>query len=330
MDSTIAKRSYTRRAFVGELTFIASAATLLAGGMNVDAATRVPHIGFLVGSEFYTLTNAFLDELRAKGFVDGQNVSVEKGDTGEMARSLARMNLDFIVAGALTYAIEVRNANPNMPMVIATCPGMVSNGFARSLEHPGGKYTGMDELPPGVTAKRLTLLKTAVPAAKRIALLSTTPGIGGYETQVEDAERAAKQLGVTVKPYRAATPDELDRALTGIAGDRMDGMLNFQGGLSLARRQAIVDFATQHRLPAIYQATMFAEVGGLMAWAPDLVEQYREAARLAALILRGAKPGDLAVKRPAKYYLTINAGAAKKMGLALPPALLAEATRVIE
>jgi putative ABC transport system substrate-binding protein len=330
MDSTIAKRSYTRRAFVGELTFIGSAATLLAGGMNVDAATRVPHIGFLVGSEFYTLTNAFLDELHAKGFVDGQNVSVEKGDTGEMARSLARMHLDFIVAGALTYAIEVRNANPNMPMVIATCPGMVSNGFARSLEHPGGIYTGMDELPPGVTAKRLTLLKTAVPAAKRIALLSTTPGVGGYETQVEDAERAAKQLGVTVKPYRAATPDELDRALTGIVGDRMEGMLNFQGGLSLARRQAIVDFATQHRLPAIYQATMFAEAGGLMAWAPDLVEQYREAARLAALILQGAKPGDLAVKRPAKYYLTINAGAAKEIGLALPPALLAEATRVIE
>ena len=330
MDSTIAKRSYTRRAFVGELTFIASAATLLAGGMNVDAATRVPHIGFLVGSEFYTLTNAFLDELHAKGFVDGQNVSVEKGDTGEMARSLARMDLDFIVAGALTYAIEVRNANPNMPMVIATCPGMVSNGFARSLEHPGGIYTGMDELPPGVTAKRLTLLKTAVPAAKRIALLSTTPGVGGYEAQVEDAERAAKQLGVTVKPYRAATPNELDRALAGIAGDRMEGMLNFQGGLSLAKRQAIVDFANKHRLPAVYQATMFAEAGGLMAWAPDLVEQYREAARLAALILQGAKPGDLAVKRPAKYYLTINAGAAKDIDLALPRALLAEATRVIE
>jgi putative ABC transport system substrate-binding protein len=107
-------------------------------------------------------------------------------------------------------------------------------------------------------------------------------------------------------------------------------MLNFQGGLSLVRRQAIVDFAAQHRLPAIYQATMFAEVGGLMSWAPDLVEQYREAARLAALILQGAKPGDLAVKRPAKYYLTINAGAAKEIGLALPPALLAEATRVIE
>ena len=93
---------------------------------------------------------------------------------------------------------------------------------------------------------------------------------------------------MTVKPYRAATPDELDRALTAIVSDRMDGMLNFQGGLSLSVRQVIVDFAAKHRLPAIYQATMFA------------------------------KAGDLAVKRPARYYLTINAGAAREIGIALP------------
>jgi putative ABC transport system substrate-binding protein len=328
MDSTVTKRSYTRRAFVGELALIASTATLLARGTSVVAATRVPHIGFLVG--YAPMTQAFLEELRAQGFVDGQNVLVEKGETGETARAFARMDLDFIVAGALPYALEVRQANPNMPMVIATCPGMVSNGFARSLEHPGGIYTGMDELPPGVTAKRLTLLKTAVPTAKRIALLSTTPGVGGYEVQLEDAERAAQQLGVIVKPYRAATPDEVDRALAAIVADRMDGMLNFQGGLSIFMRQGIVDFAAKHRLPAIYQATMFAEAGGLMAWAPDLVEQFREAARFAALILRGAKPGDLAVKRPARYYLTINASAAKELGVTLPPTLLAEATRVIE
>jgi len=328
MDSTIPRRSYTRRAFVGELALIGSAATLLS--TNVDAATRtrVPHIGFLVG--YAPMMQAFLDELRAQGFVDGQNVLVEKGETGETARAFARMDLDFIVAGALPYALQVRKENPNMPMVIATCPGMVSNGFARSLEHPGGIYTGMDELPPGVTAKRLTLLKTAVPSARRIALLSTTPGVGGHEVQVEDAERAAQKLGVIVKPYRAATPDEVNRALTSIVGDRMDGMLNFQGGLSLSMRQEIVAFAAKHRMPAIYQATMFAEAGGFMTWAPDLVEQYRQAARLAALILQGAKPGDLAVKQPARYYLTINAGAAKEIGLALPTALLAEAARVIE
>ncbi len=96
------------------------------------------------------------------------------------------------------------------------------------------------------------------------------------------------------------------------------------------RRQVIADFAAAQRLPAIYQATMFAEAGGLMTWAPDLVEQFREAARLAAKVLKGAKPGDIPVKYPPKYFLTVNAGAARKIGLTLPPALLAQADRVIE
>jgi putative ABC transport system substrate-binding protein len=214
-------------------------------------------------------------------------------------------------------------------MVIGTCPGMVSNGFAQTLEHPGGIYTGMDELPPGVTARRLSLLKTAAPAVTRVALLSTTPGRGGHEVQVADAERAASSLGVEVRPYRAATLGELKRALEGIASDSMNGMLNFQGGLSLGNRQLIVDFAAERRIPSIYQATLFAEAGGLMAWAPDLVEQYREAARFVDQILRGARPGDLPIKQPEKYYLTVNSSAARKIGLTFPQELLAQATRVL-
>lgn len=95
------------------------------------------------------------------------------------------------MAAALPCALEVRRANPRMPVVIATCPGMISSGFAKSLERPGGNVTGMEELPPGVTAKRLTLLKTVAPSFSRVALLSTTPGVGGHETQVAEAEKVA-------------------------------------------------------------------------------------------------------------------------------------------
>jgi putative ABC transport system substrate-binding protein len=224
----------------------------------------------------------------------------------------------------------VRAANPDMPMVITTCPGMISNGFARSFERPGGIYTGIDELPPGVTTKRMTLLKTAVPSARRIALLSTTPGVGGHEAQLQDAQNVAASFGVTVHPYRATTPDELTRALEAIVTDRMDAMLNFQGGLSVYRRQFIVDFVNSRRLPAIYQATMFAEAGGLMTWSPDQVEQQRVSARLAAKIIKGAKPGDLPVTYPTGYGLTINADAARKAELTLSPALLAQPARVIQ
>ena len=175
----------------------------------------------------------------------------------------------------------------------------------------------------------MELLKAAAPGATRVALLSTTPGRGGHEAQMADAVEAANALDVQVKGYRARTFEELAPALEAIAADGMQGLVNFQGGLSLTNRQMIVDFVNEHRLPAIYQATLFAEAGGLMAWAPDLIEQYRIAARLVDQILRGARPGDLPIKHPERYYLTINARTATRIGLELSPALLAQAHRVL-
>lgn len=246
-----------------------------------------------------------------------------------MAAELAQMNLSLIVAAALPFALEVRKANPAMPMVIATCPGLVSNGFAKTLQQPGGIYTGLDELPAGVTTKRLQLLHTVVPDAKSIALLSTTPGVGGHETQVADAEKTAVSLGINVRAYRAASLPELQKALDKILNDGMNGLLTFQGAVSIANRQLIVDFAAQNRIPAVYQATAFAEVGGLMSWAPDLPQQFRETAHYVDKILKGAKPGDLSAKHPEKYYLTLNATAANRIGVRFPNELLAEATKVI-
>jgi putative ABC transport system substrate-binding protein len=216
-----------------------------------------------------------------------------------------------------------------MRMVIATCPGMISNGFAKTLERPGGNVTGMEELPPGLTAKRLTLLKTVAPDISRVALLSTTPGTGGHEAQLTDAQQIAPALEISVKAYRATSFPELQAALAAIASDGMSGLANFQGGLSLQYRQMIADFATQHRLPAVYQATMFAEAGGLMAWAPDLSEQYRIAADYVDQILKGANPGDLPIRHPARYFWTVNQTAAKAIGLTLSPSVLAQADRVI-
>ncbi|HUQ30715.1 MAG TPA: ABC transporter substrate binding protein, partial [Pyrinomonadaceae bacterium] len=190
-------------------------------------------------------------------------------------------------------------------------------------------YTGLDELPPGVTAKRLRLLKAAAPKVSRVALLSTTPGRGGHEAQLADAEQAARSLHLTVKSYRATSLAELEAALAAIVHDGMEGLANFQGGLSLANRQFIVGFAAQNRLPAVYQSEFFVEAGGLMAWAPNQEEQYREAARYVDKILKGAKPGDLPVRYPGRYYLAINKSAAQSMGLVLPPGLVGRADKLL-
>ena len=325
---------YTRRSFVKSLGLVGCAFPLAAFAQH-GRAGRVWHIGFLCGA-VPTLISAFEEELRRLGYVDGKNLLVEKrisrpnsSDLVAQAAELAHMDLDLIVAAALPQALEVRKNNPNMPMVIATCPGMVSNGFARSLKRPGGRYTGLDELPPGVTAKRLRLLKTAAPTVSHVALLSTTPGRGGHEAQLADAEDAARSLRLTVKAYRAASLGELETALAAIVNDGMDGLANFQGAVSLANRQLIVDFAARNRLPAVYQSAFFVEAGGLMAWAPNQEEQYREAARYVDKILRGANPGDLPIHYPGRYYLTVNKSAARVLGLVLPPAFVAKADRVL-
>jgi putative ABC transport system substrate-binding protein len=326
--------SYSRRWFVSRLGLIGCALPLTVSAQR-PALPRVGRIGFLGGGE-PTLVEAFEQEMRRLRYVEGENIVIEKrvlrpksSDLAAQAVELAHMNLDLIVAGWLGAALEVRKNNPAIPMVIATCPGMVSNGFAKSLKRPGGIYTGIDELPPGVTAKRLWLLKSAAPMVSRVGLLSTTPGRGGHEAQLADAEQAAKSLRLAVKPYRATTLRELEAGLASIVSDGMDGLLNFQGGLSLGNRELIVDFAAKNRLPAIYQSAFFTEAGGLMAWAPDQEGQYREAARYVDKILKGARPGDLPVRYPGRYYLTINKTAARGLGLDLPPALLTKADQVL-
>ncbi len=325
-----------RRSFLRGLALLGFASPLLASCAHAPRRSRLPRIGYING-DIPSLTAAFEGELRRLGYVEGENIEVElrllSGAPGELQRhvdELTRIDLDLIVAGALPVALAVRATNPAMPMVIATCPGMISNGFAQSLERPGGIVTGLDELPPGVTAKRLSLLKAAAPDVSRVALLSTTPGKGGHETQLADAEQAAAALGVDVKAYRAASVPDLEVALAAIAADDRDGLLNFQGGLSVLNRQRIVDFAAAHRLPAIYQATLFADAGGLMTWAPDLPHQYQAAAGYVHQILNGAKPGDLPIAYPPKYFLTINSTAAAGLGLSLPPSLLAQADRILE
>lgn len=326
----------TRRTFLQQLTFLACSASGMTLFKNHLQPLSIHRIGYFSGVGYPQLEAAFIEELLKLGFSEGQNIFIERKfsrpnttDTITMAAELSKMDLTLIFVAALPLALEVRKVNPAMPMVIGTCPGMVSNGFAQSLEHPGGIYTGMDELPKGVTSKRIQLLKTAAPDVTRIALLSTTPGRGGHETQLSEAEKTAGELGIEVKPYRAASLVEIEKALANIVTDGMNGIQSFQGGLALSNRKLIVDFAAQHRIPAIYQATLFAEAGGLMAWAPDLVQQFREAAHFVEKILKGAKPGDLPIKQPANYYLTVNTSAAKKIGLTFPQELIAQATQVL-
>src|SRR3954468_979979 len=328
LDTRCSRRHFMAAAMSGAFPLLPNA---------LSAARPVRRIGFLIRAGYSELVDAFTAELARLGHLEGEALVIEKrfsradlSDLPTQASEVVRSDVVLILAASLAQAVAVRRARPDMPMVIATCAGMVSNGFAESMEHPGGPATGIDELPPGVTARRLSLLKLAAPDISRVGLLSTTEGVGGYETQLADAARAARRLRLRVKPYPAASAPAIDQALAAMLKDNMQGMVNFQGGLSLINRRTIIDFVAAHRMPSIFQATLFVEAGGLMAWAPDLVWQYREAARYVDKILRGAKPADLPVQYPPKYYLTINAATASGLGRTLPNALLSQADRVLD
>ena len=299
-------------------------------------ARRTPRVGYLTGAGFPMFVAAFRSELRKLGYVEGKNVILELRESrpnssdGEVhAAELAASDLDLIVVAALAIAIEVRRHNPAMRLVIATGPNLVGNGFAKSLEHPGGNATGLDELPPGLTGRRLSLLKSAAPDISRVALLSTTPGVGAHEIQVADAKAAAQTLGISVVTYRATSLPELRTALDRMRQDGINGLVNFQGGLSLVHRDLIIDFTRERRIPAIYQSKLFPTSGGLMALSPDQEDQFREAARYVDKILRGANPGDLPIRHPGRYYLTVNLEAARDIGLALPGDLLGKADFIL-
>lgn len=198
------------------------------------------------------------------------------------------------------------------------------------MDRPGRNTTGLDELPPGLTARRLKLLKEAAPHITRVALLSTTPGTGGHEIQVADAESIATELAVSLKTYRAASLSELELALATMPADGINGLVNFQGALSLVNRDRITEFASKYRIPAIYQSKHFVDSDGLMALAPDQDEQFRAAARSVDKILKGADAGSLPIRHPARYFLTINQRAAKAIGLDIPPDVLARADTIVK
>lgn len=324
-----------RRQFITAMGAAVSC-SILSSCAHLPRPTPTPRVGFLIGAGFPTMAAAFRGELRKLGYVEGRNLILEMRQSRPNTRDgevntaeLTAMDLELIVVASLPQALAVRNSNPAMPMVIATGPNLVGNGFAKTLEHPGGNVTGMDELPQGLTGRRLTLLKAAAPNISRVALLSTTPGVGAHEIQLADAQQAAAGLGIAVTTYRASSLPELRSALDAIVRDRMDGLVNFQGALSLVNRDIVIDTMRQQRIAAIFQSKLFTDSGGLMALSPDQEEQFREAARYVDRILRGANAGDLPIKHPSRYFLTVNLSAAREIGLTMPKAFLDRADKVL-
>jgi len=315
---------------------------LLAAPVAVEAqpAGKVARIGILdphspsIAAPYH---DGFRQGLRQLGYVEGQNITISyrfaEGKAErlpELAGELVRGNVDVIVAGAAPAVQAARRATATIPIVIvAYGPDPVQAGLVASLARPGGNITGLTLVFPELTAKRLQLLQEALPKMGQVAVLWNSANPAKVQDWRE-TEAAARTLGVTLQSAEVQRADQFEGAFGLITRKHADALLVLGDPLTFFHSKRIVELAAKYRLPAMYNERQYASAGGLMPYAPDLLDDFRRAATYVDKILRGAKPADLPVEQPRKFELVINLKTAKALGLTIPQSLLGRADEIIQ
>jgi ABC-type uncharacterized transport system substrate-binding protein len=301
-------------------------------------------IGFLLnGHADSPETRAILDALRQEllklGYSEGRNIVIETRYADGaierlpiLAAELARSRVDVIVASATPAGRAAQRATATIPIVVSAMGDPVQDRLIASLARPGGNITGTTFLGPELVSKRLALLKELIPSISRVAVL-WHPGAFSEQTttaMLREVADAAGGLGAELQPVEARSTEEFERAFADMAKGHADAMLVFPSPMFFVERSRIVDLATRYRLPAMYNAREFVQLGGLIAYGANILDLFGRAAIYVDKILKGAKPSDLPVEQPTKFELFINLKTATALGLTVPPSMLARADQVIE
>jgi putative tryptophan/tyrosine transport system substrate-binding protein len=307
---------------------------------RAQSGAKIPKIGILqVGTAAGGghLSAAFKQEMRERGYVEGQGVRFEQrfGEgkrerLSEAARELVRLKVDVIVTSTDEGVAAVKQQTQTIPIVMATSTDPVGTGFVVSLARPGRNITGNSTMSPELNGKRLELLKQLVPALSRVAIL-WNPDIRGAVLDYKETEGAARALRLQLQSVEVTRADDLDRAFTAMTAERAQALVvPAVNALAYTNRREIARLAEKNRLPALYGERAYADAGGLIAYGPNATDLWRGAAIYVDKILKGAKPGDLPVEQPTKFELSINVKTAKAMGLTIPLSLVQRADRIIE
>jgi putative ABC transport system substrate-binding protein len=297
---------------------------------------KKPVIGVL--SPFIDADSTFLRELRERladrGLREGRDIRIEyRSAEGQidrlspLAQEFVRLKVDVIVTASAPAIRFAQQATQTIPIVIAQVGDAVDQGFVASLSHPGGNITGTSWFEPELSAKRLELLKEALPLTTRVAILREASAGAASVTAVQ---AAARRLDIVASIFEVRDPDEFPTALSAIADARVQGVEILEGLMISNSVRPLVALAERHHLATIFPDSGFVEVGGLMSYGPDLPELYRRTAEIIEKILKGERPGDMPVEQPTKFSFAINLKTAKTLGLTVPPALMLRADPVIE
>ncbi len=322
--------------FLGAMAGGLFVAPLAAGAQPAGKIPRLCFLTFDPGTPQSSRFGPFFQGLRDLGYVDGQSITIDylsADGQGERFPSLAadclRLKADIIVVTTTPAAQAAKNTTRMIPIVLYPLGDPVATGLVASLARPGGNVTGLTYMASGLAAKRLALLKEAVPKISRVLVLSyLVDPIAA--PQVKELERAAHSLGVNLLVRDIPTADDLPAAFDAGARERADGVLTTAESLFIVQRQRVVQLAAQHRMPGLYPFRLMVDAGGLMAYDSFTSNLQTRTATYVDRILKGAKPADLPVEQATKFELVINLTTAKTLGLTIPPSLLQRADQVIE
>jgi len=327
-----------RRQFI---TLLGGAAAAWPLAARAQQSERVRRIGFLhdyneLDPEGRVQVVAFREALQKLGWTDGRNALIEYRSgaaDNELLRKYAAEIVahepDVVLTSGATITAALQRASRSVPIVFVNVTDPVGAGLVASLARPDGNASGFTQFEFGISAKWLELLKEIAPTVTRVLVIrDPTARTGGG--QLGAIQAVAPSLGVDVKPVDPHNRDDIERAISAIAGDAKGGLIVTSSRLARVHRELIVNLAARHRMPAIYAFRVYVAGGGLMFYGPDATDPYRRAASYVDRVLKGEKPANLPVQAPTKYELVINLKTAKALGIEVPPTLLARADEVIE
>src|SRR5215831_3696611 len=335
-----------RRMFVGTLAGGILATQFAAEAQKPEKMARVGILGLGPVPSPQELaksvaTNPFWMSMRELGWVDGQNMVVERrfGESADQFRrgaaDLVRLKVDVLFVSGAGLAKILQMETKTIPIVIGRADeNLVAAGLVDSLARPGGNITGSQLLNDDLIPKRLELLNALVPNLSKVALLRedlTTSALPSIATQHgEQVAIAARGLGIEIHTFIVRRAADLAAAFLGMKKNHDQGVVVTSPAFMFVHRRVVLDLAASHRIAAIYELRVFVEPGGLMSYGVNAAEMQRRAAVYVDKILKGAKPADLPIEQPTKFELVINLKTAKALGLTIPPSLLLQANQLIE
>jgi putative ABC transport system substrate-binding protein len=324
-----------------KITRLAVCALLFAlcGSVHAQQPNKTPRIGYLTGS--YLSANpawheAFRQGLRKLGYVEGKNIVIEwrspEGQpdrTPTLAAELVRLKVDVIVTVGSGETRAAKEATATIPIVMIQAGDPVGSGFVASLARPGGNITGLSNLRPELSGKRLELLKEIVPRLSRVAVFASSNS-PDHAQVLKELDLAAGPLGVRLQYQDIRSPKDFETAFQDASKGQAEAVLvRVPGPILSPHRTEVAALAVKHRLPVIYDRAEEVEAGGLMSYGVSVPDLHRRAATYVDKILKGAKPAELPVEQPTKFEFIINLKAAKQIGLTIAPNVLARADKVI-